>query len=76
MQARHDALAAEMLRRGFNHKSPYEQPDLSGYDLSQHGVDISESFRDLKDRCEECRKQITEQEQGGRHNDNRSTGLH
>jgi len=29
MKQRHDELAAEMLRRGYNHSSPYEQPDVS-----------------------------------------------
>jgi hypothetical protein len=29
MQSRHDELAAEMLCRGYNHKSPYTQPDIS-----------------------------------------------
>jgi len=58
MKARHDALAAEMLRRGYNHKSPYEQPDLSGYDLSGHGVDVEESIRELKSRCADCAERM------------------
>jgi hypothetical protein len=29
MKQRHDELANEMIRRGYNHNSPYEQPDVS-----------------------------------------------
>ena len=54
MKRRHDVLAEELVKRGFTHASPYEQPDLSGYDLTGHGVDIAESFADLCARCEDC----------------------
>ena len=54
MGRRHDALAAEMLRRGFNHASPYTQPDLAGYDLAGHGVDVVAARADLHARCGEC----------------------
>lgn len=56
MEERHDELAAEMLRRGFNHRSPFTQPDLSAYDLSGHGVDVDRSLADLIERCPECRE--------------------
>ena len=29
MKERHDLLVAEMLRRNYNHNSPYDMPDLS-----------------------------------------------
>ena len=29
MKKRHDELADELLRRGYKHNSPYEQPDVS-----------------------------------------------
>lgn len=54
MGERHDALAAEMQRRGYRHESPYEQPDLSAYDLSGHGVDVAAADADLRARCGEC----------------------
>jgi len=54
MQTRHDELAEEMLRRGMNHKSPYELPDLSHYDLDGFVVDVESSYEDLVGRCEEC----------------------
>jgi len=53
MQARHDQLAAYM-----NHKSPYEMPDLSGYDLTGFVVDREESLRELCRRCPDCRAKI------------------
>lgn len=56
MQKRHDELAEEMLRRGFNHNSPYVQPDLSHYNLNGFVVDKDESLRDLYSRCSECRR--------------------
>lgn len=54
MESRHDELAREMKRRGFNHKSPYSQPDLSAYKLDGFVVDIEKSLHDLKCRCSEC----------------------
>lgn len=55
MKTRHDALEAEMLRRGMNAKSPYVLPDLSAYDLTGHVVDRVAAYRDLLNRCEGCR---------------------
>jgi hypothetical protein len=62
MQTRHDELAKEMLRRGMNHKSPYEQPDLSNYDddVINARVDLSVSLKDLHQRCESCKNLSTE----------------
>jgi len=56
MKYRHDELAEEMLRRGMNHKSPYEQPDLSYLpnELRYAKVGIEVSKRDLCNRCEAC----------------------
>lgn len=57
MQARHDALAAELLRRGFNHRSPFEQPDLSYLPPLHHKatVDRVTSLVELLRRCDSCR---------------------
>lgn len=60
MKRRHDELTAEMLRRGYNHQSPYEQPDLS-YLLQEQReakVDTVVSMADLYERCPECRARI------------------
>jgi hypothetical protein len=60
MQTRHDALAKEMLRRGYKHQSPYEMPDISH--LTNHEksftVDLQQSKRDLIERCPECKRSI------------------
>lgn len=55
-QTRHDELAAEMLRRGYNHQSPYEQPDVSH--LPEMRVDVEESLRELCRRCPDCKERI------------------
>lgn len=66
MKTRHDELVIEMLRRGINHSSPYEQPDLSNYDLSGHVVNRESAMADLFTRCWEC-KQAYEQLNGCTH---------
>lgn len=55
MKLRHDVLEDEMRRRGMNARSPYEQPDLSGYDLHGHCVDRVAALKDLIGRCNVCR---------------------
>jgi hypothetical protein len=62
MQTRHDELAEEMIRRGYNHKSPYEMPDLFYLPKEQRDfkVDLNQSFNDLIIRCEECKIRIQE----------------
>ncbi len=64
MKTRHDELAEEMLRRGYNHKSPYELPDLSYLPHAQRKAkaDISYNLSDLSSRCEDCKKQIEARE--------------
>lgn len=54
MQFRHDELVKEMLNRGYNHNSPYEQPDISY--LPDMKVDKEKALKDLLDRCKECKK--------------------
>lgn len=60
MKKRHDELAAEMIKRGYNHESPYEQPDLSYLkDEERYAkVDVNISYSDLISRCPECAKRI------------------
>jgi len=57
MELRHDQLAKEMLRRGFNHSSPFIQPDLSYLEENERNakVNINNSLIDL---CPECKKNI------------------
>lgn len=48
--ARHDALAAEMLRRGYHHRSPLDYEDA----LDAGRVDPAGSLRELARRCPDC----------------------
>ena len=50
---RHEELAIEMKRRGYNHKSPL--PEIIGKIIHQE-IDKEKSFNDLINRCEVCRK--------------------
>ena len=63
MQSRHDELAQEMIRRGYNHNSPYEMPDI-GYLGEFPRVDVRKSIADLCGRCEECGKLLTNKKGG------------
>ena len=59
MQERHDQLAEEMLRRGYKHESPYEQPDVFYLgDMLDVEPDIEANENDLIDRCDECAANI------------------
>ena len=64
MKIRHDELVQEMLNRNYNHKSPYEMPDISYLTAYQKNfkVDIEKNIQELKNRCEECKKRIEENE--------------
>jgi 3-methyladenine DNA glycosylase Tag len=60
---RHYDLSTEMIRRGFNHKSPLYNKDLPdfGYlpkDQFEAKVDKTQSYKDLKSRCANCKKLI------------------
>lgn len=61
MGKRHDELTLEMLRRGYNHKSPYIQPDLSYLPDNERyaKVDLEYNLKELMG-CPECRKRIEE----------------
>lgn len=60
MKIRHDQLAEEMIKRNYNHKSPYEMPDLSYLPENQTyaKVDIKVSLKELKNRCKDCKENI------------------
>ena len=62
MEQRHDELVTEMLARGYNHNSPYSQPDLSHLKDEERfaQIDINHSLADLSSRCSECAKRIKE----------------
>lgn len=60
MSIRHDELAKEMIKRGYNHKSPYTQPSLDYLQPEElyAVVDTDISIEDLSNRCSECKKLI------------------
>ena len=60
MGTRHDLLAFEMQRRGYSHTSPYTLPDLSYLSMIEKysKVDLYTSFRDLSQRCPQCKANI------------------
>lgn len=56
---RHDELALEMEKRGFNHRSPLHEKDLPDFsylpkEQFEALVDTDISFVDLGKRCEKC----------------------
>lgn len=63
MKERHDLLAEEMLRRGYEHESPYEQPDVSYLpgDVLTCIPDIDWNIKDLSSRCDECAGRIKQE---------------
>ena len=50
---RHDEIAAEMARRGYNHRSPLPQYQVPP-ELTTSTVDPVRSTQDLTTRCSEC----------------------
>jgi hypothetical protein len=60
MEKRHNELVQEMISRGYNHNSPYEQPDISYLKPEERyaKVDIGVSVSDLRKRCPECESRI------------------
>ncbi len=57
MGPRHERLAREMARRGFEHRSPLPESDLSYLPGAARTarVDVEESSRELTARCGRCR---------------------
>lgn len=53
---RHNILAIEILKRGYNHKSPIEE--IKGSFDHKGKVNTQESLNVLSCRCPECRERI------------------
>jgi len=62
MQTRHDELVKEMLARGYNHQSPYIQPDISYLPENEQNAraNLEYNLEDLMNRCPERRQRIEE----------------
>ena len=54
--ARHKALAAEMLRRGYRHRSSILQPRIANYQHPTAEVDRKAALKELLCRCPACTK--------------------
>lgn len=54
---RHNALVAEMLKRGFKHNSPLDEPDISYLSDDQKNARIDKLSADteLFSRCKKCK---------------------
>lgn len=61
LKKRHDELATEMVRRGYNHQSPldWKEEDTDSLfqtdEVKNSKVDKSLSLEELHTRCSECR---------------------
>ena len=60
---RHNELAAEMIRRGYKHKTPLTPSDLPDFksiypEYYDKKVNITHSIRILLNRCGECKMRI------------------
>lgn len=54
LNKRHDELVEEMIKRGYNHKTPMER-----FNSWEEGiVDSNENLNELQKRCSECKKRI------------------
>lgn len=54
IKKRHDELAEEMIKRGYNHKTPIE--DLKYQEIGH--IDSEQNIKELYRRCERCRERI------------------
>lgn len=54
IKSRHEELVSEMVRRGYNHKSPL--PEFKSW--HEGHVDSEANLIELARRCPECRKRI------------------
>jgi hypothetical protein len=52
VDARHEALAQEMLTRGYKHKSPM----VPHYQFKGGKVDVARNLQILSERCQGCRE--------------------
>ena len=59
LRSRHDELVAEMIRRGYNHKSPL--PEFRPFGHEHVVIDRAASLSELLRRCPDCRQRYGEQ---------------
>ena len=58
--SRHDELMKEMLERGYKHKSPIKEFDLSylSEEYINHKIDKVSALKELISRCPECGEKL------------------
>lgn len=63
LYTRHDELAAEMIKRGYKHKSEMDSPGLPITVLPEekkiYKINREMALRDLLSRCPECQKRFS-----------------
>ena len=57
---RHEALAAEMIRRGYRHASPLAQPTVTSGQRPEARVNRKAALAELVRRCADCAKSFLE----------------
>lgn len=62
---RHDALAREMVARGYAHRSPLPPIEREARGLEHEPLDDEEHRRDLRRRCGKCRERLDARAGGG-----------
>ncbi len=57
---RHNAIAQEMLNRGYKHLSPIDEPDLSSLSIEERNIEIDKRLAktELFSRCEKCKQRF------------------
>lgn len=56
MRRRHQALVAEMKRRGYKHQSPLPPTNGSSHWYEPNPIDPELNAEELRNRCPECRQ--------------------
>ena len=69
IKTRHDALATEMIQRGYNHESPMDEivfgDAIKSYgDYLEHIINVEKSMADLLGRCPKCLHNMHQKEKG------------
>lgn len=56
IKKRHDQLVREMSRRGYEHNTPLEQPDISYLPIEEQRarIDVASAEKELRKRCVLC----------------------
>lgn len=56
LKQRHEELVIEMVKRGYNHKSPL--PEIKENNIKNIKIDTNNNIKTLIERCPKCRERI------------------